>query len=100
MTSIVIRFRAHEARIHSFAGSFARAARAASASLAAVRNWQIRRRTAADLRSVSDQLLADIGIDRSDIPVVADALTARARQQHPRPAATRRSGDTQAAMAA
>ncbi len=96
MTSNVIRFRAHQARTRSFA----RAARAVSASLAAARNWQIRRRTAADLRSVSDQLLADIGIDRSDIPTVADALTARAQDQHPRQAAERRSSDTDVAMAA
>ena len=99
MTGNVIRFRAHQARTRSFARA-ARAARAVSASLAAVRNWQIRRRTAADLRSVSDQLLADIGIDRSDIPTVADALTARAQDQHPRQAAERRSSDTDVAMAA
>ncbi len=96
MTGNVIRFRAHQARTRSFT----QAARAVSASLAAVRNWQIRRRTAADLRSVSDQLLADIGIDRSDIPTVADALTARAQDQHPRQAAERRSSDTDVAMAA
>ena len=71
MTSNVIRFRAHQAR------TFVRAARAVSASLAAVRIWRIRRRTAADLRSLSDYQLADIGIDWSDIPTVAAGLTAR-----------------------
>ncbi len=93
MTSNVIRFRAHKARTRSFA-------RAASAFLAAVRHWRIRRRTAADLRFVSDHLLADIGIDRSDIPAVADVLTARAQQQPPRQAAARRSSGTEVAMAA
>ncbi len=96
MTGNVIRFRAHQARTRSFT----QAARAVSASLAAVRNWRIRRRTAADLRSMSDHLLADIGIDRSDIPTVADGLTVRAQIQHPRQAATRRSSDTDVAMAA
>ncbi len=96
MTSTVIRFRAHRARTRSFT----QAARAVSASLAAVRNWRIRRRASAELRSVSDHLLADIGIDRSDIPTVVAGLMAGAPGQHPRRAAARHSSDTDMAMAA
>ncbi len=96
MTGNVIRFRAHQARTRSFT----RAAQAVSASLAAVRDWQISRRAAADLRSLDDHVLADIGIDRSDILTVAAGLTARAQEQHPRQAAERRSSDTQLRMAA
>ena len=93
MTDTVIRFRAHQARTRFFT-------RAVPASLAAVRNWQIRRRTAADLRSLDDDLLADIGIDRSDIPAVAASLTARAQGETPRRVDERRDTDADVAMAA
>ncbi len=55
----------------SFATLFARAGRTLAGVVRGVAAWQERRRLVNRLSSLDDRLLADIGIERADIPAVA-----------------------------
>lgn len=57
-----------------------------------------RRRTVLELSAMSDELLADIGISRADIPAVAAALVAEAPQQTAADETAERAGETPVAM--
>ena len=60
--------------------------------LRAFANWHQRRRTIAELSALPDNLLADIGVERSRIPALVDSLLADAAERTGKPSAPAATG--------